>query len=239
MPWHFWRVRKAGGVVYPHGEGDNPPERPDRVHTIPHLVTKEAAVALALIASIFLFSIFVDAPLQEMANPGMSPNPAKAPWYFLGTQELLLHFHPLFAVFIIPVIAGIAMILVPYFTYDTTTAGTWFVSARGRKMVLISMASALVFTLAAVLLSEYFIDLQFWLPGLPPEISNGLIPFAGVIGAVAGLYLLMKMLFDATRAESVQALFVFLFVAFVVLTVIGVWFRGEGMALKLLGGMSP
>ncbi len=236
MPWHFWRVRKAGGVVYPQGEDEGPPERPERVNTIPQLVTKEAAVAATLIASILMFSTFVNAPLQEMANPGMSPNPAKAPWYFLGFQELLMHFHPLFAVFVIPVLGAFAMILLPYFRYGTDGLGTWFLSARGRRMGVVSTISALVVTPAAVLLSEYVLDFQAWLPGLPPEISNGVIPFAVVLAGVTGFYLLMKKRFDATKAESVQALFVFLFVAFIILTVIGVWFRGEGMALVLLGG---
>ena len=235
MPWHFWRVRKAGGVVFPVQEGEEPPGNPERAHTIPHLVTKELAVALSLIASILVFSIFVNAPLQEMANPGMSPNPAKAPWYFLGIQELLMHFHPLFAVFVIPALAGLALIVIPYLKYGEETAGVWFVSSRGRKMALISMLAALVGIPIAVVLDEYAIDFQSWLPGIPTEVSNGLIPFALLLAGLTGFYLFMKGKFDASKAETVQALFVFLLIALVVLTVIGVWFRGEGMALVLLG----
>jgi len=235
LPWHFWRVRKAGGVVYPGGEGEEETESPERVHTIPHLVTKELAVALALVAAIFAFSVFVNAPLQEMANPGMSPNPAKAPWYFLGFQELLMHFHPLFAVFVIPALTAFALVLLPYFNYDTVGVGIWFLSGKGRRMALLSAAAAFIMTPAVVVLDEHFIDFQSWLPGLPPEISNGLIPFAILLIGVTGYYVLMKKRFAATRAEAVQTMFVFLFVAFVMLTVIGVWFRGEGMKLLLLG----
>lgn len=234
LPWHFWRVRKAGGVVYPRMEGEVPPEKPDRVHTIPHLVTKELAVALVLLAVIFVFSVFVNAPLQEMANPGMSPNPAKAPWYFLGFQELLMHFHPLFAVFVIPVLAGLAMIVVPYFRYGSDGVGTWFLSPKGRRMGIVSTAMALVLIPVTVVLSEAVLDFQAWLPALPPEISNGLIPFVLVLAGLTGFYLLMKRRFEATRAETVQALFVFLLTTFVILTITGVWFRGEGMALILL-----
>ncbi len=235
MPWHFWRVRKAGGVVYPLLENEEPTDNPERAHTIPHLVTRELAVALTLIASLFVFSIFVNAPLQEMANPGMSPNPAKAPWYFLGIQELLMHFHPLFAVLVIPVLAGLALILVPYLKYGEENAGVWFVSAKGKRMALISMTAALILTPVAVVLDEYVIDFQSWLPGIPAEISNGLIPFGIVLAGVTGFYVFMKRRFEASKSEAVQALFVLFLVAFVVLTVIGVWFRGEGMALVLLG----
>jgi quinol-cytochrome oxidoreductase complex cytochrome b subunit len=234
LPWHFWRVRKAGGVVYPGGEGEEATENPERVHTIPHLVTKELAVALALVAAIFLFSVFVNAPLQEMANPGMSPNPAKAPWYFLGFQELFMHFHPLFAVFVIPVLAALALVLLPYFDYDTVGVGTWFLSGNGRRMALVAAAAALILTPAVVVLDEYLIDFQSWLPGLPPEISNGLIPFALVLAGLTGFFVLMKRRFDATKAEAVQTMFVFLLVTFVLLTVVGVWFRGTGMKIVWL-----
>jgi len=231
LPWHFWRVRKAGGVVIPVTEVEGSVEKQDRVHTIPHLVTKELAVTLALIATIFLFSIFVNAPLQEMANPGMSPNPAKAPWYFLGFQELLMHFHPFFAVFIIPAIAGFALILLPYFRYESEGIGTWFLSPKGRRMGMVSTAMTLVLIPVTVVLSEAVLDFQAWLPALPPEISNGLIPFVLVLAGLTGFYLLMKRRFEASRAEAIQTIFVFLFTAFIVLTVVGVWFRGSGMKL--------
>ncbi|MCK5351561.1 cytochrome b N-terminal domain-containing protein [bacterium] len=231
LPWHFWRVRKAGGVVYPSGEGEEATESPERVHTIPHLVTKELAVALALIGAIFVFSVFINAPLQEMANPGMSPSPAKAPWYFLGFQELLMHFHPLFAVFIIPVIGGLTLVLLPYFRYGSDGTGTWFISSKGRRMGIISAAAALLVTPMAVILDETLIDFPSWLPGLPPEINNGLMPFVIVLAALTGFYFFMRRKFDSTKAETTQTIFIFLLTAFVILTIIGVWFRGVGMKL--------
>jgi hypothetical protein len=66
------------------------------------LVYREFIIALALIAVVFVFSVFLNAPLLVRANPDFSPNPTKAPWYFAGIQELLLHFHPFAAAFIIP-----------------------------------------------------------------------------------------------------------------------------------------
>ena len=102
-------------------------------------------------------------------------------------------------------------------------------------MGIVSTVTALIVTPTAVMLDEYLIDLSSWLADLPPEISNGLVPFVLVFAGVTGFYVVMKRKFEATRAEAVQTLFVFLLVAFVMLTVIGIWFRGEGMALKLLG----
>ena len=88
--------------MVPRQPGD-PFEKPkDKVPTIPNLLVRELTVALVLLACILVFSTLFDAPLQSKANPGLSPNPTKAPWYFMGIQELLLHFHPLFSLFVIP-----------------------------------------------------------------------------------------------------------------------------------------
>ena len=93
MAWHFWRVRKAGGLVIPHAPGEAPPDPPKKVPSLPDLLLRETVVAMALIAVVMLLAIFFDAPLDDPANPGLSPNPTKAPWYFAGIQELLLHLH--------------------------------------------------------------------------------------------------------------------------------------------------
>ncbi len=230
MPWHFWRVRKAGGVVLPRQEGEAPSDKPDRANTIPSLVTKELAVALVLLAFVLVFSVLFHAPLDQMANPGMSPNPARAPWYFMGIQELLLHFHPLFAVLFIPITAVLFLVSIPYLKYGDDP-GVWFISEKGRRMAVVSATVAFVVTPALVLLDEFFIDLPALMPGLPTEISNGLIPYLLVLGGLTGYYLLLKNKYEASKAEAVQSVFVFLFVSFVVLTIVGVWFRGEGMKL--------
>jgi quinol-cytochrome oxidoreductase complex cytochrome b subunit len=235
MPWHFWRVRKAGGVVLPRRDGEAPSDKPDRANTIPSLVTKELAVALVLLAFVLVFSVLFHAPLEEMANPGMSPNPAKAPWYFMGVQELLLHFHPLFAVFIIPITAVFFLVSIPYMKYGNDPSGVWFISERGRRMAVISATVAFFMTPVLVILDEFFIELPLLMPGLPTEISNGLIPFLLMVGGLTGMLLFLKNRYRASKAEAVQAMFVFLLVVFVVLTITGIWFRGEGMALILPG----
>ena len=80
----------------------------DKVHTWPHLLAAEFVAALACLAFTFFFSIFVNAPLLQQANINQTPNPSKAPWYFLGLQELLTMFHPMVAGVTIP---GVGLIV--------------------------------------------------------------------------------------------------------------------------------
>jgi len=74
----------------------------DKVHVWPHLLVGEFLASLAMTAFLLVFSAFVNAPLLGMANPNLTPNPSKAPWYFLGLQELLTMFHPMVAGVTIP-----------------------------------------------------------------------------------------------------------------------------------------
>jgi len=86
----------------------------DKVHTWPHLLLPEFVAALLCTAFLFVFSAFVNAPLQRLANINQTPNPSKAPWYFLGLQELLTMFHPMVAGVTIPGMGLIVLILAPY-----------------------------------------------------------------------------------------------------------------------------
>jgi menaquinol-cytochrome c reductase cytochrome b/c subunit len=86
----------------------------DKVHVWPHLLVVEFGAALACTAFVLVFSIFVNAPLLELANVNETPNPSKAPWYFLGLQELLTMFHPMVAGVTLPGIGLFALILAPY-----------------------------------------------------------------------------------------------------------------------------
>jgi menaquinol-cytochrome c reductase cytochrome b/c subunit len=86
----------------------------DKVHTWPHLLAVEFVAALLCTAFLLVFSIFVNAPLLTLANPNQTPNPSKAPWYFLGLQELLTMFHPMVAGVTIPGMGIFALILAPY-----------------------------------------------------------------------------------------------------------------------------
>jgi len=231
MTWHFWRVRLAGGVVVPGDSANDPQAGADYVPFHPNLLIREIAVALILIAFVLVVAILFGAPLDEPANPGLSPNPAKAPWYFIGLQELLLHFHPLFAVFVIPLFAAVAMLRVAYLRYDSDLSGNWFLSRKGRHMAAVAAATALLFTPLWVLVDEFVVGPGGWLPGTSQVISNGLLPCTALAVGLVAFYVLLKKHFSASKNEAVQALFVLVVVGFAVLTIIGVWFRGAGMAL--------
>jgi quinol-cytochrome oxidoreductase complex cytochrome b subunit len=231
MAFHFWRVRKAGGVVIPRAPEEAPVEHPVRVPSLPNLLLREVTAATVLIAVVLLFSVFVDAPLSEPANPGLSPNPVKAPWYFAGLQELLLHLHPMFAVCLIPLVFSIALVATPYLQYETNTAGVWFASGAGRRTGIVATATALVLTPALLLFDEWVLKAGKKVSGIPSLIGSGLIPVGVILVAGAVFCWLLRRRFSAARNESVQAVFILLATALVVLTVVGVWFRGEGMRL--------
>jgi len=231
MALHFWRVRKAGGVVIPRSTEDGPLTDAEHVPTIPNLVLRELVVALVLIAFVLIYSIAFNAPLDDMANPGLSPNPTKAPWYFAGMQELLFHFHPTFAVFVIPILLAGALVLLPYLRYESDAAGIWFCSQTGRRAGAVSAGAALIVVPIAILCDEFFVDFSDWMPGAPKLISEGLLPLAIVSAFLVGFHVAMKKKYPGSNNEAIQATFIFLLVAFIILTVNGIWFRGSGMAL--------
>ena len=231
MPFHFWRVRKAGGLVIPRTPKEDHETRGESVETMPNLILREVVVALVLFAFILIFSMLFNAPLESQANPGLSPNPTKAPWYFMGIQEMLMHFHPLFAFLIIPVLIIVALLSLPYIDYQSHTVGVWFTSFKGRKTALIAALTAAIATPLGILADEYIIDLAAWMHGVPASIGNGLIPFAVVLAAIAGFYFLIKRRYSLTNNEAIQAIFVLFLTAFLILTVTGIWFRGTGMRL--------
>ena len=75
----------------------------EKIHTWPFLVRKEFLAVLLVMVLLLLWSIAFDAPLEEHSSPNLTPNPAKAPWYFLGLQELLVYFDPWIAGMILPI----------------------------------------------------------------------------------------------------------------------------------------
>jgi quinol-cytochrome oxidoreductase complex cytochrome b subunit len=226
--FHFWRVRKAGGVVDPRPSDEPPETEPAHVSTLPELLLRELAAGLALIAVVCVLAATVDAPLGAAANPGMSPNPAKAPWYFVGFQELQLHFHPLFAVVVIPLGAVLALLAVPYLRYEPEMSGPWFLSAVGRRSAALAAAVGAAVTLALIIGDAL---LQQGEAGMPGLIGRGLLPAAGFLFAVAGFRRLLVARLGAVKAEVVQAIFVLCFAVWAMLTVVGVFLRGPGMAL--------
>nr|WP_319401629.1 cytochrome b N-terminal domain-containing protein [uncultured Carboxylicivirga sp.] len=225
MSVHFWLVRKSRGVTVQNIE-----ER-KMVPTHPNLLYKEVVVALILIVVLFLFSMFVNAPLKGMANPLESPNPSKAPWYFMGFQELLLHIHPGFGIFVIPILVIAFLVYIPYMNYNNLNVGVWFNSEKGKKLTLISFLYSVVVTVMILLASEYILDFHVWMPEVPVLITTGLFMFLVYSLPVVAYMYFLKWKLKASKIDLVMALFTILITSYVVMTILGSLFRGEGMHL--------
>ena len=122
----------------------------DKVHTWPHLLAAEFVAALACTAFTFFFSVFVNAPLLQQANINKTPNPSKAPWYFLGLQELLTMFHPMIAGVTIPGVGLIVLILAPYIDKNPSN------KPEDRKFATSLMTVHLMFWAVLVIIGSFF-----------------------------------------------------------------------------------
>lgn len=122
----------------------------DKVHTWPHLLAAEFVASLACLVFTFLFSIWVNAPLLQLANPNETPNPSKAPWYFLGLQELLTMFHPMVAGVTIPGVGLIVLIFAPYIDKNPSN------KPEDRKYAIALMTVHLMFWAVLVMIGSFF-----------------------------------------------------------------------------------
>jgi menaquinol-cytochrome c reductase cytochrome b/c subunit len=108
-------------LVPPEGIQRVEREQGDRINVFPHLLIEEFVALLVMSVVISIFSVVVNAPLRELANPNLTPNPSKAPWYFLGLQELLRYFHAQIAGVIIPTLILVGLAAVPYVDRNPST----------------------------------------------------------------------------------------------------------------------
>ena len=122
----------------------------DKVHTWPHLLGIEFVASLACTAFLFMFSWFVNAPLLRAANFNQTPNPSKAPWYFLGLQELLTMFHPMIAGVTLPGMGLIALMFAPYMDRNPSN------KPEDRKFMTSLMTVHLMFWAVLVIIGSFF-----------------------------------------------------------------------------------
>ncbi|MEI6497480.1 MAG: menaquinol-cytochrome c reductase cytochrome b subunit [Actinomycetota bacterium] len=122
----------------------------DKVHTWPHLLAGEFVASLACLTFTFVFSIFVNAPLLQLANPNRTPNPSKAPWYFLGLQELLTMFHPMVAGVTIPGVGLFMLIFAPFIDKNPSN------KPEDRKFATSIMTVHLMFWAVLVMIGSFF-----------------------------------------------------------------------------------
>jgi menaquinol-cytochrome c reductase cytochrome b/c subunit len=122
----------------------------DKVHVWPHLLAVEFVASLAMLAFVLIFSVFVNAPLLELANVNETPNPSKAPWYFLGLQELLTMFHPMVAGVTIPGMGIFLLILAPYLDKNPSN------KPEDRKFAISIFTMFLMFWAVLVIIGSFF-----------------------------------------------------------------------------------
>ena len=227
MSMHFWLVRKAGGVALPDKK------EVKKVNVIPHLVWMELMVAAIVIAAIFIFSAFYHAPLLSQANPMQSPDPSKAPWYFLGAQELLLHVHPVFSAFIIPLLAGGFFVYLPYFRYKQINEGVWFNSALGKKMTISSIVFSCAFTFVLIYTLDHFLHFDLWLSSWGSWITTGVIPVLLYI-IPNGVYLwYWRNKHKAQSQEIIMSITTIFTSSYIMMLLIAFFLRGEGMLMMI------
>lgn len=226
LVYHFWLIRKAGGLVRTIPAG----KPAAMVETVPTLVAKEAAVGLGLCGLLFLFSALVDAPLAGIANPGESPNPAKAAWYFMGLQEMLLHLHPVFAICVIPLLMIGLLALLPFIKDGALPPGIWCGGRRGRLLAIGSTSTGVLAVFLLVILDELLLNSGSGSQALTPWFSRGVMPLAVLILVCVIIYRLVRMR-NFQRSEAIMTLVLINIGMVCGLTVIGIWFRGPAMAL--------
>jgi hypothetical protein len=193
----------------------------DLVMTFPHLLVRESIALFSISLFLVLLAIFFDAPLEEIANPEKTPNPAKAPWYFLGLQELLHYYPPIFSGVLIPGLVVIGLVVIPYFDVNLKREAFWRTYTRRKLQILwggVAVLSAVfLFTgshpVWPIVGPLWLVALAMTLPALWPR-GGGLVGWLG----------------DRSLAFWI---FVWFLISATVLTVVGVAFRGPGWEFTL------
>lgn len=248
---HFWRIRKDGGLTRPL-ELDAPeektvfPESPTKSYGLmalvkgktghtdqgpentvlswPNTFYAELALAMCTIAVLLLLSFFLDAPLKEPANPLVPENPAKAPWYFLGLQELI-SYSAFMGGIGIPAIVMLGLGLIPFLDRETDDIGIWFGGKRGVKIALRSFLFATFLVVGLLVFNVNFGWLRLWFPELPQLVITVINPgtFIVLMFSLWSLYHLKK---ENSIHLSAIALFTCFLVGFIILTYFATVHRG-------------
>lgn len=183
------------------------------VMTFPHLIVREVILFQVVVIALSLVAIFFDAPLESIANPVETPNPAKAPWYFLGLQELLHYFPPIVAGVLMPALVVIGLVVIPYARINLDAGPLWAVESRKKLLAV---------TAAVLLLILVFGFFQCW-PIVIPTAIIGAAMLAARGGRKGGRW--RQWLWRVTLPEWIMTWFI---VIAALLTIIGTFFRGPG-----------
>lgn len=198
------------------------------VPSMPHLFYAELGVMMLTLLVCVALSLVWDAPLKELANPAVPENPAKAPWYFLGLQEMV-SFSAFMGGIGIPVIVLIGLALIPYLDRESAGTGEWFGGPGGWPLVRTAAVVGLAAPIAIEAFAIRFGWLREWFPHIPQLIITAVNP-ATVLTAVYALYSIASIRKYQSARAGALALFTCFLGGFIVLTIIGTYFRGPNWA---------
>lgn len=176
----------------------------DKVHTWPHLVRLEFLIALATMIFMLVWSLFINAPLEHPANPAETPNPSKAPWYFLGLQEILVYFDPWMAGVVLPSLIIVGLVLIPYI--DVNPKGNGYYTFTERKFAITTFSFGFLILWVALMVVGVFLRGPGWnfFGPFTPWDSHKVVPLTNID---LNLLLAQKLGLDFLRNPTAAILF--------------------------------
>ena len=228
---HFWRIRKDGGLTRPAGSVEK------SVFSWPDLLWAETAVFMLCLAGVVIYSFYINAPLKELANHLIPENPAKAPWYFLGLQEMV-SYSAFMGGIIVPGIAILGLALIPYLDREQEHVGIWFSNRHGRIVALQSFfigSAALAGLLAFVIKFGWF---RNWWPDVP-QLLIILVNPAGIWVAFVALWSIRVIKKTGSTRMGAIALFTMFLLSYVIFTYVGTELRGPNWEFYWLKSQWP
>jgi quinol-cytochrome oxidoreductase complex cytochrome b subunit len=192
---HFWRIRKDGFSAAPL-----PNEAPNqKVEVWPNLVVREYIGAILMLVFLVAWSILQNAPLEGIADPTVTPNPSKAPWYFLGLQELLVYFDPWIAGVALPNIIMLGLMAIPYLDPEPTK-GVGYYSFKERPFANTIFLTGVVAWFSLIIIGTFlrgpnwgwYWPWESWLTHKPPPPPTSILPLPLGL-AMLGLYFSVGM----------------------------------------------
>ncbi len=190
----------------------------------PHLFYAEILLLVLATLAMLALGYFFDAPLKEIANPAVPENPAKAPWYFLGLQELV-GYSAFAGGIVIPGIVVVGLMLIPYLDKEERGAGRWFAGAEGRRVTWRSAIFAAVFTVAILAFTVKLGWLREWFPSIPQLVITIVNPGSLIVLGFAWWSIRAVRRWGSTRMGAI-ALFTCFLVSFAILTYFATYMRG-------------
>lgn len=187
----------------------------DQLQTYPEVLFR-AAVAIEVLGIVLvLISLLFNAPLEGLADPSHTPNPAKAPWYFLGLQEMLHYFPPVVAGVLIPTLVVIALVVIPYFNINVEAEGL-FLKDRARRLR--------IFYAVAIGLSVFLLFFHVYV-ALVPTLMVAAVMLVAAYSSPESSSAFRRYLASKPLSYWIMTWFL---VVLAVLTAVGTFFRGPG-----------